>query len=346
MGRGAAAWRDPCVRCGVELPLLGGVPCVFPNSEAWMVAWRRQLATFDEQVRQSWALLDAARAKPGLMEATRGRLESFRASTAAQLAEIHALLDPLLLGAPAAGVEDRDARPLTHYLDLVYRDWAWEAAGEGGEVALGLAELEAVAGAAPLGRVLILGAGACRLAYELHRRPGTAETFALDVDLLLVAAARRIISGEHLFLTEAPTEANDLDALAIRHELVAPAGPLDGSFQIVLANGLEPPFAAGTFDTIVTPWFIDVATADLPALISAIARLLAPGGRWLNVGPLVYTHRVPFESRFTAQEVVAVARATGFDVGPPRLTTVPYAMSPLNGRGRLERTLAFAATAS
>src|SRR5204863_5199672 len=99
------------------------------------------------------------------------------------------------------------------------------------------------------------------------------------------------------------------------------------------------------FDTVVTPWFIDVATADLPGLIATIARLLAPGGRWLNAGPLVYTHRVPFEQRFTAQEVVALARAAGFDVGAPRLTTVPYTLSPLNGRGRLERTLAFAAVA-
>jgi hypothetical protein len=323
-------------------PALGGVPCVFANADAWLVAWRRQLATFDQQVRQSWALLDAARARPGLMEATRRRLDTFRASSAAQLEEVHALLDPLLLAAPDVAPEERDARPLTHYLDLVYRDWAWEAQMGDGEVALGLAEVEAVAGTGPLGRVLVLGAGACRLAYELHRRAGTTETFALDVDLLLVAAARRIISGERLVLTEAPTEANDLDALAIRHELVAP-GPLDASFQLVLANGLEPPFAPGQLDTVVTPWFIDVATADLPALMATISRLLAPGGRWLNIGPLVYTHRVPLEARYTAQEVVALARATGFDVGAPRLATVPYAMSPLNGRGRLERTLAFAA---
>lgn len=341
LGRGAGAWREPCGKCGAAFPRLGGVPCVFPNTEAWLVAWRRQLATFDEQARQSCALLDAARARPGLMEATRRRLDTFRASSAAQLEEVHALLDPLLLAAPAAGPEDRDARPLTHYLDLVYRDWAWE--GEGGEVALGLGELEAVAGDRPLGRALILGAGACRLAYELRRRAGTTETFALDVDLLLVAAARRIISGERLVLTEAPTEANDLDALAIRHELVAPAGPLGDDFQLILANGLEPPFAPGQFDTVITPWFIDVATADLPALMATIARQLAPGGRWLNLGPLVYTHRVPFEARYTAQEVVALARAAGFDVGASRLSTVPYAMSPLNGRGRLERTLAFEA---
>jgi hypothetical protein len=159
-----------------------------------------------------------------------------------------------------------------------------------------------------------------------------------------MVAAQRVISGKGLVLTEAPTEANDLDALSMRHALTAPHGPLtDGRFYLLLANGLEPPFEDATFDTIVTPWFIDVATADLPGLMGTIRRLLAPRGRWLNVGPLVYTHRVPFECRFTAQEVVELARLAGFALGAPRLSTVPYTLSPLNGRGRLERTLAFAA---
>jgi N2227-like protein len=350
LGRAPEAWSNPCDACGAVVPVLGGLPCLFPDSDAWLVAWRRQLRTFDAQVRQTWTLLAEAQAKPGLLPATHRRLQTFRAASETLLTEVHGLLDPLLHPRVAGAAEreadvpdSREARPLTHYLDLVYRDWAWET-DERGEVALGLAELEAVAGPAPLGRGLILGAGACRLAYELHRAHRTTETFALDVDILLMAAARLIISGERLLLTEAPTEANDLDTLSIRHELVAPGGPLtDGSFHLLLANGLEPPFANATFDTIITPWFIDVASSDLRSLAGTIHRLLAPGGRWLNLGPLVYTHRVPFEHRYTAQEAVEVAQRAGFTVGEPRLATVPYTLSPLNGRGRLERILAFAA---
>lgn len=352
LGPAPEAWRRPCGTCGATFPVLEGVPCLFADAEAWLVAWRRQLATFDAEVRRSVALLADARARPDLLPATERRLRTFEEASAALLGEVRGLLDPWLAGgAPVTPDEreaivgrEREARPLTHYLDLVYRDWAWEE-GANGEVALGLSELDAVAGQGPLGRVLVLGAGACRLAYELHRARRPTETFALDVDVLLTAAARRILSGETLVLTEAPTEANDLDALAIRHELTAPAGPLtDGTFHLVLANGLEPPFEEASFDTVITPWFIDVASTDLRSLLVTIRRLLAPRGRWLNVGPLVYAHRVPFENRFTAQEVVELARAAGFDVGPPRLATVPYALSPLNGRGRLERTLAFAAT--
>jgi SAM-dependent methyltransferase len=349
LGAAPAAWARPCARCGAAFPVVAGVPCLFADADAWLTAWQRQLDTFDAQVRQTARLLDEARAAPDLLPATALRLDTFRAATAALRDELFALLDaPLALHAPSVGTrdDDREARPLTHYLDLVFRDWAWEPKDEdgGGEVEVALAELEAIAGPAPLGRVLVLGAGACRLPYELHRRGRASRTVALDVDVLLLAAARAIIAGQPLALTEAPAEANDLEALAMRHALAAPAPITDGTFQLVLANGLEPPFDGGAFDTVITPWFIDVATADLPALVAQLHRLLPPGGRWLNVGPLVYTHRVPVARRYTAQEVLALVSGGGFQVGPPRLATTPYAMSPLNARGRLERTLAFAAT--
>jgi SAM-dependent methyltransferase/uncharacterized protein YbaR (Trm112 family) len=349
LGAAPAAWARPCARCGAAFPIVAGVPCLFADADAWLTAWRRQLDTFDGQVRQTARLLDEARAAPDLLSATALRLDTFRAATASLRDELFGLLDaPLALHAPRVAApsidDDREARPLTHYLDLVFRDWAWEPAEGGGEVDVALAELEAIAGPAPLGRVLVLGAGACRLPYELHRRGRASRTVALDVDVLLLAAARAIIAGEPLALTEAPAEANDLEALAMRHMLTAPAPITDGTLQLVLANGLEPPFDDGAFDTVITPWFIDVATADLRALVAQLHRLLARGGRWLNVGPLVYTHRVPVARRYTAQEVLALVGHGGFEVGPPRLSTTPYAMSPLNARGRLERTLAFAAT--
>jgi SAM-dependent methyltransferase len=351
LGAAPAAWANACARCGATFPVVAGVPCLFADADAWLTAWRRQLDTFDAQVRQTVRLLDEARREADLLPAAALRLETFRAATAALRDELFGLLDaPLALHAPRTAqlgdVDAREARPLTHYLELVFRDWAWEpdVGDGGGEVSLAIAELEAVAGPAPLGRVLVLGAGACRLPYELHRRGRAQRTIALDVDVLLLAAARAVIAGEPLALTEAPAEANDLDALARRHALAAPAGPLTGgTFQLVLANGLEPPFDDASFDTVLTPWFIDVATADLGALAASIHRLLAPEGRWLNVGPLVYTPRVPLARRHTAQEVVTLVQRAGFEVGAPRLSTTPYAMSPLNGRGRLERTLAFAA---
>jgi hypothetical protein len=353
LGDWPQAFDSACGQCGwilCTLPAAGGagaIRCLLPGADAWLAAWGGQLATFDGQARETLAALAAERDRPGLLPATAGRIQASLTALGDLLAQVHALIDPLLAAAPppAPGQgEARDPRPLTHYLDLIYRDWAWEE-GPGSEVEAALAEVQAVAGDRPLGRLLVLGGGACRLPYELHRAGRATETFVLDVDLLLVAAAARIVAGQPLALTEAPYEANDLEALAARHDLEAPGGPItDGSFHIVLANGLAPPFAPGSFDTVLTPWFIDVASTDVRDLIGTVHQLLAPGGRWLNFGPLVYIRQVPLACRFTAQEVLALAAGGGFRVDLPRVSTIPYTMSPLNGRGKLERTLAFCAT--
>jgi SAM-dependent methyltransferase/uncharacterized protein YbaR (Trm112 family) len=364
LGEWTTAGTEACGGCGVIFPSLGGIPCLLANPDSWRATWRQQLGAFDAQAAETLAQLQEEQTLPGLLPATVQRLAACHAAAAALHGQLHQLLDPLLTPEDARAGSfpvdtTRAPRPLTHYLDLVFRDWAWDgddvaeddAPNTPSEAALALAEVRAVAGEGSLGRTLVLGAGACRLAYELHLQGRQSvdqsddhETFALDVDVLLLAAARRIIRGQPLALTEAPTEANDLDALAARHDLTAPNGPLgDDHFHFVLANGLAAPFAPGSFDTIVTPWFIDVGPPDLRPLLRSIHALLVPHGRWLNFGPLVYKREIPLHRRFTIQEVLSLSQQAGFDVGEPRVSTLPYTLSPLNGRGRLERTVAFAA---
>ena len=57
-----------------------------------------------------------------------------------------------------------------------------------------------------------------------------------------------------------------------RWTLSAPSGPLRAEvFHFFLANGTEPPFADQTFDTVVTPWFIDQVPTDLEDLLRPVA---------------------------------------------------------------------------
>jgi len=61
-------------------------------------------------------------------------------------------------------------------------------------------------------------------------------------------------------------------------------------FHFVLADVLRAPFADHAFDTVVTPWLIDIVSDDLPVFAARINRLLKPGGRWLNFGSLAFDH--------------------------------------------------------
>ena len=97
---------------------------------------------------------------------------------------------------------------------------------------------------------------------------------------------------------------------------IAGRGPLGpDAFHCVFADGVAPPFAAQSFDTLVTPWFIDQVPRDLPAFIRMLGELLRPGGRWLNQGPLVYPAQTPFERRYAREELFELVRAAGFTLG-------------------------------
>ena len=138
-----------------------------------------------------------------------------------------------------------------------------------------------------LGRTLVFGAGACRLAYDLHREHGASETAVVDIDPFLLVIAEAIIRGRTVRLTESTANVQELAQASRAWLLKAPAGALSEQvFHFFLANGVAPPFDDGSFDTVVTPWFID-QVSDLPALLAALKRMLAPGGRWLNSGPLL-----------------------------------------------------------
>src|SRR5262249_27559414 len=139
------------------------------------------------------------------------------------------------------------------------------------------------------GHMLVPGAGGCRLAYDLHRLGPNAETVVIDIDPFLLTTAQRVIRGGTVTLREANAEVDELAQRMKVWNLHAHHGPIsDERFHFLLADGLHPPFESGKFDTIVTPWFIDVVPVDLRDFISELHRLLKPGGRWLNLGPLHY----------------------------------------------------------
>ena len=111
-----------------------------------------------------------------------------------------------------------------------------------------------------------------------------------------------------------------------------------------VADGTEPPFADQTFDTVVTPWFIDQVPPDRPQFLTRIGRQLKPDGRWLNVGPLLYPPETPMSRRYAREEVFALAHDAGFHVDRWAAASRPYLVTPLNGRGKVEWVLTFLAS--
>ena len=118
--------------------------------------------------------------------------------------------------------------------------------------------------------MLVLGAGAGRLAYDIHDNFDCAMTVAMDFNPMLMLVAQTVTRGDTLELYEFPIAPQGFDDGAVKRTLSAPKA-LDDGFQLVLGDALRAPFRAGAFDTIVTPWLIDIIDDDLGTLQPGLA---------------------------------------------------------------------------
>jgi hypothetical protein len=278
-----------------------------------------------------------------LLASTRRRLRMLaraRAENFAVLAEIVASAGLGRPGKPSAEAS-REGLPLFGLLELVLRDWGWGDEGEHENRRARDAVLALLGERAP-GRVLVLGAGAARLAYDLHVARAPELTLALDINPLPLLLAQRLLGGEVIPLYDVPTNPHHAGVAARRLELRAPQGPAS-RFHLLLADGLAPPVPAQSVDTVLTPWFVDQAVRDLPALIAMIHDRLAQGGVWINHGPLVYPAALPAARCHGPDEVLALLADGGFEVLDVSRERVPYMHNPGASSGRSMHVFAFAA---
>jgi len=334
-----------CARCGQAYPAINSIRVLLSDPAARLAHWRMQLGFVLQQASETIRALAVQAAEPAAGGATRTRLRSLARAIADQADDLARVLGPALGGPlpPREGVGL--PRGAADYLPCLFRDWAWSD-GHDPENDRSLAAIRRIAGGRDLGRTLVLGAGGCRLAYDLHLNGGGTETAVVDVDPSLLVIAEAIIRGAAVRLTESSVNAPDVDPASRLWTLAAPAGPLGPeAFHFFLADGTAPPFADQSFDTIVTPWFIDQVPTDLDGLLGRLHRLLAPGGRWVNHGPLIYRpDALPIARWYSRQEIFDLAGAVGFRIDAWESASLPHLVSPLTGRGLIETVLTFAAS--
>lgn len=336
-----------CAGCGQVYPRIGRIPILISDPHTYLASCRQQLSLLEQQVAATVRTIEEQLNTPDALPATKARCHAMIDAVRGQAADICGILQPLL-PVDTTDLQDEIASedlpaPLK-YIHHLYRDWGWPSEPNG-ENERALAAVEGVMETQTLGRTLVVGAGACRLAYDLHRSDPEAETVVMDIDPFLFTVGQAVIRGGTISLREANAEIDEIGHVAKEWTLTAAHGRIaEDRFHFVLADGLEPPFASGVFDTVVTPWFIDLIPTDLRDFTSTVHRLLKPGGRWLNLGPLHYRPSLPVELRFSREEVFDLAERAGFRMGRWQTDSMPYLVSKLNGRGKVEWVLAFAAT--
>ena len=333
-----------CRACGQQYPSLASIRVLLPQPLAQIEYWKRQLGLIIQRSIDTKSTLLAQATATELGVATQTRLLGLARAILEQVEDIAVVLGPALGGHLPPDDEVGLPRGAMDYLSYLHRDWAW-AGGQDSENSSALAVVRRVTEGRALGRALVIGAGACRLAYDLHVHCGATETSVVDIDPFLLVIAEAVIRGASLPLTETSANAPEVDPVSCRWTLSAPSGALgEDQFRFFLADGTEPPFAEGSFDTVITPWFIDQVPTDLPGFLRKVRALLAPGGRWINHGPLIYPpDKVSIASWYSREEIFELARAIGFAIHAWESASVPCLVSPLTGRGKIETVLTFEA---
>jgi uncharacterized protein YbaR (Trm112 family) len=341
--RGPLSVALACAACGVEYPAVAGMPWLFAEPSAALGEWRARvhglLAAVDGQARHYRAALDTAQ-RP----VTRNRLKLLAAACTDHARRLRALLAPLGAESAAAAPEVYGAlglnvpagQGLTSYYANLHRDWSWGAAEN--EAAWGI--LERALGSEPAARTLLLGVGAGRLAYDLRMRRRPAPLVAADVNPLFLCAVHRLFAGERLELYEFPVAPRGIEEHAILRVLQAPSPAPE--VHLLFADATRAPFAAGAFDTVITPWFVDIVEDDFAAFARRVNGWLRPGGRWINTGSLAFGGDDPGR-RYALEEVLAILTEAGFACDEPQEETTPYLCSPASRHGRIESVVTFVA---
>jgi hypothetical protein len=337
-----ATARIVCAACGQHYPRLGSIPVLFREPDTYLAIVGQELRDLAAQIDTTSRALESQVRAPDVLPRTRARCDALLIAARQQHSDIADLLTPLLPPATPRPIQATVNVPsLLTNIHYLFRDWGWPPSGDD-ENARTLAAVLRVLGSGSIGTTLVLGAGACRLASDLHRIAGATETIALDIDALLVAAAGVIVRGGTARMTEGYADINEDERPSTCWTLRAPQ-PVGDGFHLMLADGLDPPFAPTTFDTVVTPWFIDAIPSDLRDAITVASTVLRPSGRWVSVGPLRYASDVPIARRFSREEVFELVERAGLRLSAWESSTSPSLVSPQTGRGRVEWVVAFCA---
>jgi len=340
-----AGWM--CGACSSGFPVIGEIPWLFPDPRQALAEWRGRLGLLTQHLASEAKAMRASLADGTLVAATRRRLEHVARANEDQIEKLRALLAPIgleqasIAEATHQGLGTRlpAEQGLTNYYVNLHRDWAW--GDEENRAAID--ELRSLLGGSllGLGRVLVHGAGAGRLAYDLHAASDATLVVATDFNPLLLFAARELFAGRTVELYEFPIAPRTIEDHAVLRRLTAPA-PARAGLELVAADALHPPFADGEFDTVVTPWFVDIIGEPFTRVAARINLALKPGGRWINFGSLAFS-RAAHAERLSLEEVAASMPKAGFDGFQSREASIPYMRSPASRHARIETTISWVA---
>ena len=342
--------KEGCLWCPVQdrpLPQFRSIPWLYPDPEAVMIQWQQryqfQLAQFQQEIDG----LKLEMRKTGLLKSTQKRLQRLVQAKTEHRKASEKLLSPLNLTGGlsieqhyAAKTRLPESQTLMGYFSNIHRDWSWES--QENRICLDLIH-ESLASNSVIGDCVILGSGACRLAFDIYHSLDPSLMICIDMNPFLLAVAEKMLHGNSLNLYEFPISPINLEATAVKQRLKNPMTKAGSNFYLLLSDALNSCLKPEIMDTVVTPWFIDIVHQDLSSLMQSFNNIIKLGGRWVNFGSLAFFHK-SLSDCYSLEEVQDLLSTNGFRLDTLVDRKIPYLDSPYSRQTRFEQVICFTAT--
>jgi carnosine N-methyltransferase len=329
MAQGALA----CAGCAGQYPVVAdGIPLLLASATTVIHDTYAGLHRASTMARQQIAQLKTIKATPTRAAQLMRWEEAYRGNQA-HVDAMQDLLRPHLSVDQLADAAFREARPdpatmreprYLHVHSYVRRDWSGRPECEAEVTAMARDAIAALERYAPdRNRVLVLGAGLGRVAYEVTA--SAREVVAVDNSLAMAASLWLLRQAPRTFYEIRERNVVRADDHVRAFEAAVPAHRADGAsterLRYVVADARAVPLPDASVSAILSIYFTDVGPVG--PLLAEASRLLVPGGLFYHFGPLSYQFFNPAD-QFAVEDLAAVIRASGYDVRDEHWVPLPF----------------------
>lgn len=250
-------------------------------------------------------------------------------------------------GSSDHGINEGDMDKVRSTLKQLVRDWSEEGRGEREACYTPMIDalIKHFSNVSPDERcnvrVLVPGAGLGRLAYDIAKLGFTCQGNEFSLFMLLTSSFilnRTESLNQHVLHPYAHSFSNIPEASALLREIRIPdVLPSDlpkesnfsmvaGDFEEIYGNPDEDNEHIDQWDAIVTCFFIDTAK-NIVNYLRTFHRILAPGGVWINLGPLLWhweNSGTDPSIELDLEQVKALVEEIGFEIQDERTIDTTY----------------------
>jgi SAM-dependent methyltransferase len=330
-----------CANCQTEFFNFGGIASFMPAGKWQLPLWQHQLAVSNQQAQLGLDAMHAMLERADLVPSTYLRIQESLSIAQASNQSINELMHDAGISAQHdEQFAHLNLGPISEYYHHILQDWAWES----DVIEQRLTPILAAFNPTEVGAVLVLGAGAGRLSWELHKTWGAQITLATDINPLLLAVSHKLIKQREPFNFYELNSFPQIHLPLCANYLITPTPDLEDKQQnwfAMAADVWHMPIKPNSLDVILTAWFIDVHGGDNRVLISHIQQWLKPGGVWINSGPLLYPKAAPLEFKYGRDDLLELIELAGLELISEQINDHPHLKSPINARQQTEQVWTF-----